>query len=68
MIVYAERVTVFDIHQDNTIIPPHFVHYIQPKVGGGLILEYAISLEYKPPFSSFHDLLIMALVMFAIAS
>ena len=29
--------------------PPHFVHYIQPKVGGGLIFEYAISLEYKPP-------------------
>ena len=31
------------------IRPPHFVHYIQPKVGGGLIFEYAISLEYKPP-------------------
>ena len=29
--------------------PPHFVHYIQPKVGGELIFEYAISLEYKPP-------------------
>ena len=29
--------------------PPQFVHYIQPKVGGGLIFEYAISLEYKPP-------------------
>ena len=31
------------------IRPPHFVHYIQPKVGGGLIFEYASSLEYKPP-------------------
>ena len=30
-------------------MPPHFVHYIQPKVGGGLIFEYAISLEYTPP-------------------
>ena len=29
--------------------PSHFVHYIQPKVWGGLIFEYAISLEYKPP-------------------
>ena len=35
------------------IRPPHFVHYIQPKVGGGLIFEYAISLEYKPPSKSF---------------
>jgi len=30
------------------LIRPHFVHYIQPKVEGGLIFEYAISLEYKP--------------------
>ena len=29
------------------IRPPHFVHYIPPKVGGGLIFEDAISLDYK---------------------
>ena len=36
------------------IRPPHFVHYIQPKVGGGLIFEYAISLKYKPPLQKFY--------------
>ena len=28
------------------LIRPHILY--QPKVGGGLIFEYAISLEYKP--------------------
>ena len=29
--------------------PPHFVHYIQPKVGRGHTFEDAISLDYTPP-------------------
>ena len=31
------------------IRPPHFVHYIQPKVGRGRTFEDAISLDYRPP-------------------
>ena len=33
---------------DNTP-PPLFPHYFVPKVGRGLILNYAVSLDYKPP-------------------
>ena len=32
---------------DNT--PPLFPHYFVPKVGRGLILEYAVCLDYMPP-------------------
>ena len=32
---------------DNT--PPLFPHYFVPKVGRGLILEYAVNLDYTPP-------------------
>ena len=32
---------------DNT--PPLYPHYFVPKVGRGLILEYAVSLDYTPP-------------------
>ena len=31
------------------IRPPFFPHYFVPKVGRGLILEYAVSLDYMPP-------------------
>ena len=29
--------------------PPPFLHYFVPKVGRGLILEYAVSIDYTPP-------------------
>ena len=32
---------------DNT--PPFLPRYFVPEVGRGLILEYAVSLDYKPP-------------------
>ena len=47
--------------------PPHFVHYILPKLGGGVIFKNAISLDYKPPpppppppINAFHYQLTMA--------
>ena len=43
------RMMVTNYRSVPLIRPPHFVHYIEPKVGGGLVFEYAISVEYKPP-------------------
>ena len=51
--LFAEHLKFGGHYRSVPLIRPPFCRLHQPKVGGGLTFEYAISLEYKPPPQSF---------------